>query len=337
MKTLRIPVYLFAASMAVAMGGPSTVFAQFNLDKLKSLAEQAKTYQEKLKQASPSTDPAQAESSAQASSGTVLTSETQGGNITTQMGPDIVGIRLGMAPGEVRRILEGRPGMRVNEARSALMYQPIAGHPKRIPNSDYVASIFATPVRGNLENITVVFTPVAGRERAISIERKQDFSAGQKPSIEATVGALVDKYGPYSYKLSPGGPFINYFWRFDSQAKLRDKKPDVPEGTGYSDICRNPARAALEAQRNANSAQDIKLRQDILAKFEKCGHTQIFAALDGVAARADAPIVNSLKVILSGWVEAVAARRDVDRFVENYGKGEAGKEVREADKRKLDL
>lgn len=336
MKTLRIPVYLFVVSMAVAMSGPSTVFAQFNLDKLKSLAEQAKTYQEKLKQGSPSNVPAQPYLSVQTSSDTVLTSNIPDRN-DTRAGHNILGIQLGMTPSEVRKILEGRPGMRVNEARSALMYQPISGHPKRIPNSDYVASIFATPIRGNLENITVVFTPVAGRERAISIERKQDFPIGQKPSIEATVGALVDKYGPYSYKLSPGGPFINYFWRFDSQAKLRDIKPDVSEGRGYSDICGNPARAALEAQQNANSAQDIKLRQDILAKFEKCGHTQIFAALDGVAARADAPVVNSLKVILSGWVEAVAARRDVDRFVENYGKGEAGKEVREADKRRLDL
>lgn len=306
--------------------------ADFSLDKLKSLAEQAKAYQERLKQGSPSNTSAQTDPSAQASSNPMLTSETPGNN--TQTGPNILGIQLGMTPSEVRRILAGRPGVRVNEARSALMYQPIAGHQKRIPNSDYVELISAS---GGLENITVVFTPVAGRERAISIERKQDFPAGQKPSIEATVGALIDKYGPYSYKLSPGGPFINYFWRFNSQAKLRDIKPDVPEGRGYSDICRNPARAALTAQQNLNSAQDIKMRQDILAKFEKCGHTQIFAELDGGGARADAPVVNSLKVILSAWVEAVATRRTVDSLIENYGKDQAGKEIQKADKRKLDL
>lgn len=336
MKTLRIPVYLFIVSMAVAMGGSSTAFAQFNLDKLKSLAEQAKAYQEKLKQGLPSNASAQTDPSTQTGGDNALTSETPSGNIA-ETGPNILGIQLGMTPNEVRKILDTRPGIKVREVRGVLMYQPASGSPKPIPNSGYVKEINTFPAPVSTEAIIVTFTPTAGRERAISVERRQTFPVGQQPTINATSEALVDKYGPVSYKLKPGGPFINYFWRFDSQAKLRDIKPDVPEGHGYNDICRNPARAALAAQQNTNSAQDIKLRQDILSKFEKCGHTQIFAELDGGGARADAPVMRSLQVILSAWVEAVAARRAVDSFVENYGKGEASKEVREADKRKLDL
>lgn len=334
MKTLRMPVYLFVVSMTVAMGGPSTVFAQFNLDKLKNLAEQAKAYQEKLKQVSPSNDPAQTEPSAQANSDAVLPSETPVGNIT-QAGPNILGIQLGMAPSEVRKILARRPGIKIGEMPGFLLYQPASGERKEIPNSRYIKRLITLP--GSVEQITVDFTPTAGRERVISVERRQTFRAGQQPTINATTEALVDKYGPFSYQFKPGGPFINYFWRFDSQAKLRDVKPDVSEGYAYNDICRRPARAALEGQSNIKSAQGIKIHQDLLAKFEKCGHTQIFAELDGGGARADAPVLRSLTVVLNGSVEAVAARRDVDRFVENYGKGEAGKEVREADKRKLDL
>jgi hypothetical protein len=45
----------------------------------------------------------------------------------------------------------------------------------------------------------------------------------------------------------------------------------------------------------------------------------------------------SLSVSLSAWVEAVAARRAADRYVEAYEKGEVGKEIRKADQRKLEL
>ena len=322
MKTLRIPVYLFVISMVVAAGRPSMVFAEFNLDKLKGWAEKAKGYQEKLKQDSPSNTSAQTDPSAQASSDTALTPETQGGSIT-QTGPNILGIRLGMAPSEVRRILEGRPGMRVIETPSALAYQPVAGHQKKIPNSDYVLSLIAIPIRGEHETIQVDFTPVAGRERAVSIELKQSFPVGQKPSVEATVRALIDKYGAVSNKSSPGGL---YFWRFDSQAKLLDIKPGVV--TNHADVCRNPARSVLRT--SLGNAQPL---HDLLVKFENCGHTQVFAQLDS----GSSPVVHSLKVHLSAWVEAVAARRASDRFIENYGKSEAGKKIREADKRKLDL
>lgn len=322
--------------MALISSFSTTSYAEFNLDKLKSLAEQAKAYQEKLKQSSPSNVPAPTGPSAQASSDTALTSETPGGN-ATQVGPNILGIRLGMTPNEARKILDTRPGIKVREVRGVLMYQPASGSRKPIPNSGYVKELNTFPAPVTTEAILVTFTPTAGRERVISVERRQTFPAGQQPTIDATVEALVEKYGPFSYKRKPNplGVFIEYFWRFDSSTRLLNANTGTVGAE--SDVCANPARAALGATPLNFSPLSIKVFQDLLTKYEKCGQPQVFARLDTGGARADAPLVRSLSVSLSGWVEAVAARRDVDRFVENYGKGEAGKEIREADKRRLDL
>lgn len=333
----HIPVLVLICGVMLAGGISSTALAEFNLEKLKGLAEQAKAYQEKLKQGSPSNASAQTDPSTQASRDTALTSETSGGNITTQMGHDILGIRLGMSPADARHILEKHPNLIVREVRGALVYQPASGHPRQIQNSGYVKLFSAIPKGGfgSRESITINFTPTAGRERAISIEREQTFLVGEEPSADAATKALLDKYGPLSYKRNPGGPFTNYFWRFDAQGNLRDVKRDVV--VDYGDVCGNPARAALETMPTINSPQDAQQLQGLLAKFEKCGHTQIFAQLDVGGARADARIVRSLKVILSGWAEAVAARRSIDIFIENNGKDQAGKDIHKADKRKLDL
>lgn len=294
--------------------------ADFSLDKLKSLAEQAKAYQERLKKDAPSNVPAQADPSAQASNDTVPTSETPRND--TRAGLNILGIQLGMTPNEVRKILDTRPGVKVREVRGVLMYQPASGSPKPIPNSTYVKELNTFPDPISTERIIVTFTPTAGRERAISVERSQTFHPGQQPTIDATVEALVEKYGPLSYKRKPNplGVFIDYFWRFDSSSKLL-KANTGPVGA-ESDVCASSARAVLIS---------------ILPTFEKCGQTQVFARLDTGGARADTPLVRSLSVSLSAWAEAIAAKRSVDSFMENYGKDQAGKEIQKADKRKLDL
>lgn len=285
--------------------------------------------------------------SASLASGLAGASETSPPGSTTQAGPNILGIRLGMTPGEVRKILEARPGIKkVGEVRGVLMYQPASGQPKPIPNSGYINKLVALPGPVVYEDLSVRFTPTAGRERAVSIIRRQTFLEGQQPTIDVTVKALVEKYGPFSYKRKPNplGVTIDYFWRFDSSARLLNGNTDA--AGGENDVCANPADAALEVAAPSSgfspewfkaNQQLIKVHQELLSKYEKCGQTQVFARLDTGGARADASLVRSLSVNLSAWVEAVAARRATDRYVQAYEKGEIGKGIGIANQRKPEL
>lgn len=245
----------------------------------------------------------------------------------------MIGIRLGMTPGEVKPLLQGRKPLRVNEHRGALLYPSASGGQQQIPGSQYVRLVVGTIVGGD-ESVAVNFTPSAGSERAVSIERKQTFRPGQEPSHEATLSALTKKYGPFSFKRDPyNGTSIKYVWRFDAHGVLRDVTTKVD--TSYkTDICLLPARAALDTPANK---QDKQVLPDMLASMERCGATQVIAELGIVGNQADAQLVRTLEVHLGAWQEAVAARRSAEKRIEDYGRGAAHQSVREADQRRPEL
>lgn len=323
--------------MALIGSFATTSYAQFNLDKLKSLAEQANAYQEKLKQVSPSNVPAQTDPSAQTNSDAVLTSETRGGNIT-QTGPDILGIRLGMNPTEVQKIIQNFPRLESFSEKATLDHLPASGGWKPIPNSEYVGRLQAHQGKSiRVESLIVAFTPFAQQERAVSIERKQIFPPDQKPTVETLVSALTEKYGPISYKRNNAFG-NNYFWRYDANGKPLGANVDTKNITQNNgcDCAPQPypgLTSSCPTQKAMNRASENI--QKYLLETENCGHTQVHVKL--ALERPDSPLVNFMTVYLGAWGEAVAARRSADKIRENYGKTAREKEIGEAGKRKPEL
>lgn len=316
----------------------ATSYAEFNLDKLKGLAEQAKAYQEKLKQGAPSNVPVQTGPSAQSSSDTVQTSETQGENTTTQIGPNILGIRLGMSPTEVQKTIQKLPRLKSFPEKSTLDYLPASGGWKPIPNSEYVYRLQAKVPPFGLESLLVVFTPFAQQERAVSIERQQIFPPDQKPTVETLVSALTEKYGPIAYKRNDIN--AHYFWRYDANGKPMRGNIDTRNITQNNgcDCAPQPypnLTSSCPTQKAMSRARENI--QKYLLETENCGHTQVHVKFALDRSRPDSPLVNSMTVYLGAWGEAVAARRSADKIRENYGKTAREKEIGEAGKRKLDL
>jgi len=244
---------------------------------------------------------------------------------------DVVGLRLAMSPLEINQIIKGRSGLRSTESKGSLIYQPSTGGQKRIPGSDYIRVITALENTKYPESITVIFTPTSGREQAISIERKQIFRPDQQPSIDTATDALINKYGQISYKRKLNSTTTELFWRFDDGGLLRDVKQGGI-GPTTSDVCGSPSSVIFEY--GFDKVSDKTTIQNLLEKYEKCGHTQVRAVL---SSHQSTNLVSSLQVYLDGWVNAVSAKRAMQQLIEDFASNQLSKDTSNANRRKPEL
>lgn len=244
---------------------------------------------------------------------------------------DIVGLRLSMPPHEVHQTLKRRAGLRITESKGALIIQLPTAAQKKVPGSDYVRVITALENSRYPESIAVTFTPFAGQEQSISIERKQTFGPNQQPTIDSAINALLSKYGPVSYKRKPDPMSIELFWRFDKNGVLHDIK-QVEIKKAMSDACGSPSSVIFEY--GFDKVSDRDTIQNLLNKYEKCGETQVRAV---ISTNPSANMVNTLQVYLDSWTKAVSAKRAIWAEMARHERNQQNRDIRDANQRKPEL
>lgn len=166
-----------------------TSHAEFNLGTLRSLAEQAKAYQEKVTQGSQtSTDPDG--SAGQGGIGARPSGEMDAGALKSARETiDIVGVRIGFSPEEALKALNTHnPRLKI-EKRQAQVFS-------RADNKPHPVMYFlATDERPRaVERIFLTASLPPGR-RIVHVDRVVSYRIDNAPTVTATLEALRAKYG----------------------------------------------------------------------------------------------------------------------------------------------
>jgi hypothetical protein len=156
-------------------------------------------------------------------------------------GPDVLGLRIGMAPDQAREMFKShgfgsttksrnRPFDSYAEVSNTLTFGLSGQTPKPVPHTNYVSRISgaindvkypSTESSGGL--LTVFFGPVPGQERIVLLNRTEYIPASKKPTVDAFAKTLAEKYGTPT-ELPPDSPGT-YRWRYDSNGTLRKPTP----------------------------------------------------------------------------------------------------------------
>ncbi len=156
-------------------------------------------------------------------------------------GPDVLGLRIGMAPDQAREMFKAhgfgsstkspsRPFDSYAEVSNTLTLSVSGQAPQPVPHTNYVARISgamndvkypASESSGGL--LTVFFGPVPGQERIVLLNQTEYIPTSKKLTVEAFAKTLVRKYGTPTELVSdsPG----TYRWRYDSNGTLRTPSP----------------------------------------------------------------------------------------------------------------
>jgi hypothetical protein len=185
---------------------------------------------------------------------------------------DIVGIRLGMSPDEVRAVLKSKKLLDYKESAETLSYLDSAnGAMQPIPNGRFVNVIAAwTPPPASAggdnyqvdgEAFEVLFTPVPGKERVMGIVHSMGYSPANAVREVALENGLVRKYGGYSAGDLPQSPT----WRIQGSGYLQVGDPCNRRGTLGGIGALNGASVARENLALKRSAEDLK------SVVDRCG------------------------------------------------------------------
>ena len=156
-------------------------------------------------------------------------------------GPDVLGLRIGMAPDQAREMFKShgfesttkspdRPVGNYVEGSSTLAFSLPGQAPQPVPNTSYVARISGAisdmkkpATESSVVMLTVYFGPVPGQEGIVSLNLSEYIPASKKPTVVAFAKTLVEKYGSPT-ELPPDSPGI-YRWRYDGNGTLRKPAP----------------------------------------------------------------------------------------------------------------
>jgi len=152
-------------------------------------------------------------------------------------GPEVLGLRIGMAPDQARQMFRShgfgssnkspsRPFDSYAEVTNTLLVGLPGQASQPVRNTNYVARISgamndikypSTESSGGL--LTVFFGPVPGQERIVLLNQTEYIPASKKPTVDAFAKTLVEKYGTPT-ELPPDS-LGTYRWRYDSNGTLR--------------------------------------------------------------------------------------------------------------------
>ena len=117
---------------------------------------------------------------------------------------EVAGVRLGMSPAQVRAVLKSKLLLEYYESAQYLNHDASSGM-RLAAAGRFVNTIAAwTPAPGGVasmaagESYEVMFTPVPGEERAVSIVHSVSYSAENAMREMTLASGLVKKYGGYS-------------------------------------------------------------------------------------------------------------------------------------------
>ena len=201
-----------------------------------------KPYSQKPASANASRSPDRRSNTIDSPAGDAVTSKSGSKSVGSGgSGPDVIGLRIGMAPDQAREMFKShgfgsstkspnRPFDSYAEGSNTLTFSLPGQAPQPVPNTKYVARISgvindtkypATESSGGL--LTVFFGPAPGQEGIVLLNRTEYIAASKKPTFNASAKALVEKYGTPT-ELLPDSPGI-YRWRYDSNGTLRKPTP----------------------------------------------------------------------------------------------------------------
>jgi len=146
-----------------------------------------------------------------------------------ELGPDVIGFRIGMAPARVREMFKSRvllsPELQKSywERSETLAFYLPNGQLQPVPNAKYYSSFQyehkEKTVGGLYHAVNVFFTAVPGHEELVSLHRLEWISPSKQPTYSAFLKALSEKYGAPTY--SPPGHPDQLYWFYDKNGTLR--------------------------------------------------------------------------------------------------------------------
>lgn len=128
---------------------------------------------------------------------------------------DIVGIKLGMTPGQVTAAVKAYDSGLKIDILTARLYRPTQANFNPVPHYMFVYSVNQRPQTGEVERIVVEFTTPPGPPLVEEVQRYVMFPLGQPVLSSNLVGALRKKYGQENAG-SPAQPV----WVYDLNGKL---------------------------------------------------------------------------------------------------------------------
>lgn len=330
MKITHIQILL-----ALLVGGISNAsHAEFNLEKLKAIAEKAKSYQEMTSRPAQKANEDDGSKNNEESSKDIESGAgtqkfpSSADKVSVPGGLDVLGLKLGMTADSILSTLKQR-GIRSNVSiqRSELQYRKLGGASAPIPNSGYVSSIRA----GNTKwgNITIYFVPDGQQERAYTIHRMQGLPPDQRPTIDAYIKTLKDKFGPPSLDSSEldssrnrpsgiGGRTGWMWWFFDSNGRrIAAKNP----GKRDCHVGGQVGGMSIEGQQNPGLI------------VSQCGST----AIDARTTSGNTEIVGALEITLASFEDYANGMQRVTNTVKAFENAQTIKDSDEARKRRPEL
>lgn len=249
---------------------PTTAYAQFNLDKLKSLAEQAKALQQRINQGpgSVAEQPAGHPSANEKSKVGFVSDEMSLFNAEAQKVAflyDVSGIKTGMAIAEARAVLKSKTHLKeYREEGATLVFNTVDGD-KTL--AKFIKGITAQSDNfrksgGDREALLITFSPEPGHERIVGVRRILRFAKENRPRPEEYKKALIEKYGPPVKSELDGDRLIWFFDHHGSPVPLTNTK-NMFRGPGRN--CHVPS-----VEFGADLTPRTRLREDDGA-LHRCG------------------------------------------------------------------
>lgn len=173
-------------------------------------------------------------------SGDVVDSDEETSNIGEEFtGPDIdlLGVRIGMTPNEVRKIFESKKEYTLYDDTVVSLGVRTRNGKKALRNSDRVGSQFALKEdRNSKETIRLIYTLAPSESRLISVARLISYH-GLGPKKEKLASSVKSKYGEPTIMNKRGLAVLNlhYLYRKDKGMAVYKGQPSV--SAAYKTIC----------------------------------------------------------------------------------------------------
>ncbi len=144
---------------------------------------------------------------------------------------DIVGIKPGMSMNDAMQALKA-DDPRLKMTNTSIQAEGFANPLIPLVQGDDIAPNNVAQVNQPTETIQVLLTTPPGQAVVWSVWRNYIFPTSQRPSMQATIDALVAKYGPPSTPVDPAATVQSIAWVYDAQGK-----PIGPSGKQLDTIC----------------------------------------------------------------------------------------------------
>lgn len=138
---------------------------------------------------------------------------------TPVRGMDVIGLRLGMSPEEVKTALQAHdPAIKMHE-----QYQELS----RVPDSRYLGLISAesSADQRSSESVTIEFATPPHAPIMMRLARKAVYGQGAQPTLTNTVDALTNKYGTPTVDDNDHPSIRRMIWMYDRNGRKMTSAP----------------------------------------------------------------------------------------------------------------